>query len=106
MALENEKGNVPLYLDMSAIPESLREYFIQSKVKWMDNFFRKLGNEARTDMFGKTPYYALNQLTKMGIRTAAACRSDVHGLLAPDLAQPRRAHHFAVLHSSLCAANA
>ncbi len=39
------------------------------KVKWMDNFFRKLGDEAKTDMFGKTPYYALNQMTKMGIRT-------------------------------------
>ncbi len=47
MAMENEKGNAPLYLDMSAIPEELRDYFIQSKVKWMDCFFRKLGNEAQ-----------------------------------------------------------
>ncbi len=33
-------------------------------------------------MFGKTPYYALNQMTKMGIRTGPDCRSDVPGLLA------------------------
>ena len=72
MAMENRKGNAPLYLDMSAIPEArLRDYFIRSKVRWMDNFFRKLGEEAKTDMFGKTPYYALNQMTKMGIRTGA-----------------------------------
>ena len=81
MAMENRKGNTPLYLDMSPIPEHLREYFIQSKVRWMDNFFRKLGDEAKTDMFGKTPYYALNQMTKMGIRTGADCRSDVPGLV-------------------------
>jgi succinate dehydrogenase/fumarate reductase flavoprotein subunit len=105
MALENEKGNVPLYLDMSPIPESLREYFIQSKVKWMDNFFRKLGNEARTDMFGKTPYYALNQMTKMGIRTGADCRSDVPGLLAAGLAQAGCANHFAGFHIGLCVGN-
>src|SRR5260370_33671793 len=102
MALENEKGNVPLYLDMSAIPESLREYFIQSKVKWMDNFFRKLGNEARTDMFGKTPHYALNQMTKMGIRTGADCRSDVPGLLAAGLAQAGCANHFGGFPIRLC----
>src|SRR5262249_24466050 len=61
MAEEKRKGNDPLYLDMSGIPEHLRDSFIQSKVKWMDYFFRKLGAEAKTDMFGKTPYYALNQ---------------------------------------------
>jgi succinate dehydrogenase/fumarate reductase flavoprotein subunit len=105
MAIENEKGNVPLYLDMSAIPEHLREYFIQSKVRWMDNFFRKLGNEARTDMFGKTPYYALNQMTKMGIRTGADCRSDVQGLLAAGLAQAGCANHFAGFHIGLCVGN-
>ena len=33
MAMENRKGNTPLYLDMSPIPEHLREYFIQSKVQ-------------------------------------------------------------------------
>src|SRR5262245_15236298 len=105
MAIENEKGNVPLYLDMSAIPEHLREYFIQSKVRWMDNFFRKLGNEARTDMFGKTPYYALNQMTKMAIRTGPDCRSDVPGLLAAGLAQAGCANHFAGFHIGLCVGN-
>jgi succinate dehydrogenase/fumarate reductase flavoprotein subunit len=105
MALEKEKGNVPLYLDMSAIAEPLRDYFIQSKVKWMDNFFRKLGNEARTDMFGKTPYYALNQMTKMAIRTGADCRSDIPGLLAAGLAQAGCANHFAGFHIGLCVGN-
>src|SRR5262245_16322699 len=105
MALEHDKGNDPLYLDMSAIPEGFREYFIQSKVKWMDNFFRKLGAEARTDMFGKTPYYALNQMTKMGIRTGSDCRSDVPGLLAAGLAQAGCANHFAGFHIGLCVGN-
>jgi len=105
MALEHDKGNDPLYLDMSAIPEGFREYFIQSKVKWMDNFFRKLGAEARTDMFGKTPYYALNQMTKMGIRTGPDCRSDVPGLLAAGLAQAGCANHFAGFHIGLCVGN-
>jgi len=105
MALEKDKGNDPLYLDMSAIPEGLREYFIQSKVKWMDCFFRKLGSEARTDMFGKTPYYALNQMTKMGIRTGPDCRADVPGLLAAGLAQAGCANHFAGFHIGLCNGN-
>ena len=105
MAMENRKGNTPLYLDMSAIPEHLRDYFIQSKVKWMDNFFRKLGDEAKTDMFGKTPYYALNQMTKMGIRTGADCRSDVPGLLSAGLAQSGCANHFAGFHIGLCVGN-
>ena len=105
MAMENRKGNTPLYLDMSPIPEHLREYFIQSKVQWMDNFFRKLGDEAKTDMFGKTPYYALNQMTKMGIRTGADCRSDVPGLLSAGLAQAGCANHFAGFHIGLCVGN-
>jgi succinate dehydrogenase/fumarate reductase flavoprotein subunit len=105
MAMENRKGNTPLYLDMSAIPEHLREYFIHSKVKWMDNFFRKLGDEAKTDMFGKTPYYAQNQMTKMGIRTGADCRSDVPGLLSAGLAQAGCANHFAGFHIGLCVGN-
>jgi succinate dehydrogenase/fumarate reductase flavoprotein subunit len=105
MAMENRKGNGPLYLDMSAIPEGDREYFIQSKVRWMDNFFRKLGDEAKTDMFGKTPYYALNQMTKMGIRTGADCRSDVPGLLSAGLAQAGCANHFAGFHIGLCVGN-
>jgi succinate dehydrogenase/fumarate reductase flavoprotein subunit len=105
MAMENRKGNAPLYLDMSAIPEHLREYFIQSKVRWMDNFFRKLGDEAKTNMFGKTPYYALNQMTKMGIRTGSDCRSDVPGLLSAGLAQAGCANHFAGFHIGLCIGN-
>jgi succinate dehydrogenase/fumarate reductase flavoprotein subunit len=105
MATERQKGNDPLYLDMSKIPEHLRDYFIQSKVKWMDYFFRKLGDEARTDMFGKTPYYALNQMTKMGLRTGADCRSDVPGLLAAGLAQAGAANHFAGFHIGLCVGN-
>jgi succinate dehydrogenase/fumarate reductase flavoprotein subunit len=105
MAEENRKGNGPLYLDMSAIPEGMRDEFIQSKVRWMDYFFRKLGDEAKTDMFGKTPYYALSQMTKMGIRTAPDCRSDVPGLLAAGLAQAGCANHFAGFHIGLCVGN-
>ena len=105
MALEKRKGNAPLYLDMSGIPESIRDDFLRSKVKWMDYFFRKLGSEARTDMFGKTPYYALNQMTKMGIRTGPDCRSDVPGLLAAGLAQAGCANHFAGFHIGLCVGN-
>jgi succinate dehydrogenase/fumarate reductase flavoprotein subunit len=97
MALEKRKGNAPLYLDMSAIPEENRDYFLHSKVKWMDNFFRKLGSEAKTDMFGKTPYYALNQMTKMGVRTGPDCRSG--------LAQAGCANHFAGFHIGLCVGN-
>jgi succinate dehydrogenase/fumarate reductase flavoprotein subunit len=105
MALERDKGNDPLYLDMSAIPEGMRGDFIQSKVKWMDYFFRKLGSEARTDMFGKTPYYALNQMTKMGLRTGPDCRADVPGLYAAGLAQAGCANHFAGFHIGLCNGN-
>jgi succinate dehydrogenase/fumarate reductase flavoprotein subunit len=105
MAIENRKGNTPLYLDMSPIPEHMRDNFIQSKVRWMDYFFRKLGDEAKTDMFGKTPYYALNQMTKMGIRTGADCRSDVPGLLSAGLAQAGCANHFAGFHIGLCVGN-
>ncbi|WP_216665207.1 FAD-binding protein [Pseudoruegeria sp. HB172150] len=105
MALEKRKGNDPLYLDMSPIPEEFRDYFVQSKVKWMDNFFRKLGEEAKTDMFGKTPYFALNQMTKMALRTGPDCRSDVPGLLAAGLAQAGAANHFAGFHIGLCIGN-
>jgi succinate dehydrogenase/fumarate reductase flavoprotein subunit len=101
MAEEKMKGNDPLYLDMSPIPEGMREHFIHSKVRWMDNFFRKLGAEANTDMFGKTPYYALNQMTKMAIATGPDCRSDVPGLLAAGLAQAGCANHFAGFHIGL-----
>jgi succinate dehydrogenase/fumarate reductase flavoprotein subunit len=102
MALEKHKGNAPLFLDMSGVPEDKRDYFIRSNVKWMDYFFRKLGSDARTDMFGKTPYYPLNQMTKMAIRTGADCRSDVPGLLAAGLAQAGCANHFAGFHIGMC----
>jgi len=105
MAIEKSKGNAPLYLDMSAIPEAMRDYFLRSKVRWMDNFFHKLGGEAKTDMFGKTPYYPLNQMSKMAIRTGADCRSDVPGLLAAGLAQAGCANHFAGFHVGLCIGN-
>jgi succinate dehydrogenase/fumarate reductase flavoprotein subunit len=105
MAQEKREGRDPLYLDMSAIPEGIRDEFLKSKVKWMDNFFRKLGSEAKTDMFGKTPYYALNQMTKMGVRTGPDCRSDVPGLLAAGLAQAGCANHFAGFHIGLCVGN-
>lgn len=105
MAAEKKNGRDPMYLDMSAIPEAMRDTFIGSKVKWMDYFFRKLGSEAKTDMFGKTPYYALNQMTKMGVRTGADCRSDVPGLLAAGLAQAGCANHFAGFHIGLCVGN-
>lgn len=101
MALEKKAGNAPLYLDMSGVAEASRKDFIQSKVKWMDYFFRKLGSEAHTDMFGKTPYYALNQMTKMGLRTGPDCRSDIPGLLAAGLAQAGCANHFAGFHIGL-----
>lgn len=90
---------------MSKIPEHLRDYFLRSKVKWMDYFFRKLGGEAKTDMFGKTPYYAMNQMTKMAIRSKLDCRSDVPGLLAAGLAQAGCANHFAGFHIGLCIGN-
>ena len=105
MALEKKNGHDPMYLDMSGIPEQMRDTFIGSKVKWMDYFFRKLGSEAKTDMFGKTPYYALNQMTKMGVRTGPDCRSDVPGLLAAGLAQAGCANHFAGFHIGLCVGN-
>jgi succinate dehydrogenase/fumarate reductase flavoprotein subunit len=56
-------------------------------------------------MFGKTPYYALSQMTKMGIRTGADCRSDVPGLLSAGLAQAGCANHFAGFHIGLCVGN-
>ena len=102
MAIERQLGNDPLYLDMSGVPEGVRSDFIRSKVKWMEYFYRKLPAETRTDLFGKTPYYAQNQMTKMGIRTDAACRSDVPGLLSAGLAQAGAANHFAGFHIGMC----
>ncbi len=102
MAMERQRGKAPLYLDMSRVPEAMREHFVESKVKWMEYFFRKLGPDAKTDMFGATPYYPQNQMTKMGIRTDSTCRSDLPGLLAAGLAQAGCANHFAGFHFGMC----
>ncbi len=80
MAMERQAGRDPLYLDMTAVPKEKHGYFINSNVAWMKCFFTKLGSEARTDMFGKTPYFASNQMTKMSLRTDTECRSDVPGV--------------------------
>lgn len=98
MAIEKQLGNDPIYLDMSVLPEETRQHFIESKVKWMEYFYRKLGAETRTDMFGAAQYFPLNQMTKGGIRTDAACRSDVPGLLSAGLAQAGACNHFAGFH--------
>ncbi len=102
LAAEKAAGNDPIYLDMSRIPQEKRQYYFTSMVKWMDMFLSKLGPVARTDMFGKTPYYPLNQMTKMAIRTDEYCRSDVNGLLAAGLAQAGAANHFAGFHIGMC----
>lgn len=102
MALERQRGAAPIYMDMSGIPEAMRPHFITSKVKWMERFFTKLGPEAHTDMFGRNEYFPLNQMTKMGIRTGATCRSDVPGLLSAGLAQAGAANHFAGFHIGMC----
>jgi succinate dehydrogenase/fumarate reductase flavoprotein subunit len=102
MAIEKQKGNDPLYLDMSAVPENVREYFIKSNVRWMACFNSKLTKETQNDLFGKTPYYPHNQMTKMGVATDPRCRSDVPGLLAAGLAQAGCANHFAGFHIGMC----
>jgi succinate dehydrogenase/fumarate reductase flavoprotein subunit len=101
MALEHQKHNDPLYLDMSGIPESTRAGYMENKVPWMALFYKKLGEEARTNMFGRTPYYPMNQMTKMGVRTDRACRSDIPGLLVAGLAQAGCANHFAGFHLTM-----
>lgn len=101
MAMERQKGHDPLYLDMSGIPEHLRAGYMRNKVPWMALFYQKLGDEARTNMFGRTPYYPMNQMTKMGVRTDRFCRSDVRGLYVAGLAQAGCANHFAGFHISM-----
>jgi len=102
MAMEHQAGRAPVYLDMSGIPVEKRHFYIHSNVKWMEHFYTKLSEEARTDMFGRVPYYPLNQMTKMAIRTGVDCRSDVPGLLAAGLAQAGCANHFAGFHIGMC----
>lgn len=102
MVMEKKAGNAPLYLDMSLMPEGKRSDYLHSTVAWMDYFYKKLGERARIDMFGKTEYYPLYQMTKMGIKTDSECRSSVPGLFAAGLAQASCATHFAGFHIGAC----
>ena len=102
MVMEKQAGNAPLYLDMSLIPEDKRDDYLSSTVAWMDYFYKKLGERARIDMFGKTEYFPIYQITKMGIKTDSECRSEIKGLFAAGLAQVACATHFAELHIAVC----
>lgn len=102
MVMEKQAGNAPLYLDMSLIPEEKRDDYLSSTVAWMDYFYKKLGERARIDMFGKTEYFPIYQITKMGIKTDSGCRSEITGLFAAGLAQVACATHFAELHIAVC----
>jgi succinate dehydrogenase/fumarate reductase flavoprotein subunit len=102
MIMEKQAGNVPLYLDMSLIPEEKRDEYLTSTVAWMDSFYKKLGARARIDMFGKTEYFPIYQITKMGIKTDSECCSEIQGLFAAGLAQVACATHFAELHIAAC----
>ncbi len=102
MVMEKKAGNAPLYLDMSLIPEEKREEYLHSSVAWMDYFYKKLGDRARIDMFGRTEYYPFYQMTKMAIKTDSGCRASVPGLFAAGLAQASCATHFAGFHIGAC----
>lgn len=102
MVMEKKAGNVPLYLDMSLIPEDKRGEYLHSTVAWMDYFYKKLGDRARIDMFGRTEYYPFYQMTKMAIKTDSGCRASVPGLFAAGLAQASCATHFAGFHIGAC----
>jgi succinate dehydrogenase/fumarate reductase flavoprotein subunit len=102
MVMEKQSGNAPLYLDMSLIPEEKRDDYLRSTVAWMDYFYKKLGERARIDMFGKTEYFPIYQITKMGIKTNSECCASVNGLFAAGLAQVACATHFAELHIAVC----
>jgi succinate dehydrogenase / fumarate reductase, flavoprotein subunit len=102
MVMEKKAGNAPLYLDMSLIPEDKRGEYLHSTVAWMDYFYKKLGERARIDMFGRTEYYPFYQMTKMAIKTDSGCRASVPGLFAAGLAQASCATHFAGFHIGAC----
>ena len=102
MVMEKKAGKTPIYLDMSLIPEDKRNDYLHSAVAWMDYFYRKLGERARIDMFGKSEYYPLLQMTKMAIKTDARCDSGVPGLFVAGLAQASCATHFAGFHIGAC----
>ncbi|HXG52004.1 MAG TPA: FAD-binding protein [candidate division Zixibacteria bacterium] len=102
MVMEKRAGKAPLYLDMSLVPEEKREDYLHSTVAWMDYFYKKLGERARIDMFGRTEYYPFYQMTKMAIKTDSGCRASLPGLFAAGLAQASCATHFAGFHIGAC----
>src|SRR5713226_380529 len=102
MVMEKKAGRAPVHLDMSLIPEEKRDDYLHSTVAWMDYFYKKLGNRARIDMFGRTEYYPFYQMTKMAIKTDSGCRASVPGLFAAGLAQASCATHFAGFHIGAC----
>jgi len=102
MVMEKQAGKAPLHLDMSLIPEEKRDDYLSSTVAWMDLFYKKLGARARIDMFSKTEYFPIYQITKMGIKTNSECCSEIKGLFAAGLAQVACATHFAELHIAAC----
>lgn len=102
MVMEKKAGKAPIYLDMSLMAEDKRGDYLHSSVAWMDYFYKKLGERARIDMFGKTEYYPLYQMTKLAIKTDSECRSSVPGLFAAGLAQASCATHFAGFHIGAC----
>ncbi|MBI4525879.1 MAG: FAD-binding protein [Deltaproteobacteria bacterium] len=102
MVMEKKAGKTPIYLDMSLIPEEKRSDYLHSAVAWMDFFYKKLGERARIDMFGRSEYYPLFQMTKMGVKTDKECRSHVPGLFVAGLAQASCATHFAGFHIGAC----
>ncbi len=102
MVMEKKAGNTPIYLDMSLIPEEKRNDYLHSAVAWMDYFYKKLEDRVRIDMFGKSEYYPLFQMTKMAIKTDARCFSNVPGLYVAGLAQASCATHFAGFHIGAC----
>jgi len=102
MIAEKEAGRAPIFLDMSRIPGEKREDYFHSTVAWMDYFFKKLDRRVKIDMFDRTPYYPLYQMTKMGIKTDSQCCSEVPGLFVAGLAQAGCATHFAGFHIGMC----
>lgn len=102
MVMEKTADNAPLYLDMSLIPEDKRGEYLHSTVAWMDYFYKKLGERARIDMFGRTEYYPFYQMTKMAIKTDSGCGASLPGLFAAGLAQASCATHFAGFHIGAC----
>ena len=102
MVMEKKSGKAPIYLDMSLMPEDKRGDYLHSSVAWMEFFYKKLGDRARIDMFGKTEYYPLYQMSKIAVKTDSQCRSSVPGLYAAGLVQASCATHFAGFHIGAC----